>query len=209
MDFTLRTHLNLEGNKINRLNFSNLENMLENYDYADYYVQLNLYNNPMNCDCNIYDLLLCLQRDINQIKIPKIIVSIKLLFCQAPVEYYGVSVRNLNFTTFTCEKEKSQFSPDHPCGINGRCDCHFRPFDKNLYINCSGRNFFTAPKLLGLSFEVIKIELNLQENNLKEIIDMSLLEYNKIEFLDLSNNQISHISDRILSGNLKVLNKII
>ena len=47
----------IESNKITQVNLSNLEIMMENYRNKNYLTKIFLFENPITCDCNMYDLL--------------------------------------------------------------------------------------------------------------------------------------------------------
>ena len=170
--------------------------------YLDLSIYLN--ENPMQCDCNIYNFLEYLNKSPREALKTRFKLYIGNLTCDG--EYNGSSVKNLNFTSYKCVSERINYPSDTACGVKGNCTCRFRPFDKSLIIDCSSRNLMEVPELITLK-GIDRIELNLKSNNIKKMPNMKKPGYNQIEMLDLSNNQISDVSDNILHGHLKVTNE--
>ena len=176
---------------------------MESYYNKSYHVVVSLRNNPIHCDCDIYDFLRYLNGNMNETLREKIRIFSTKLKCDRPLEHHGKNVGSLIYTNFICDISKKNFHPDNACGVNGKCSCRYRQFDETLFINCSKRNLTKTPELTNLEF-INKIELYLQSNYLTEIPDIMKSGYDKIEFLDLSDNRISNVTENILSGKLKV-----
>lgn len=170
-------------------------------------IEIFLNGNPVECDCKVYEFLQYINKDSTKSLNNKFKFYIENLVCKGPSEFSGKTLRDLKLTSFTCNSETMKFTAGDPCSNNGNCTCQFRPFDKFLIVDCSARNLREIPDFPNLK-GIDKVELNLQSNNLKQMPDMKKLGYNKIEVIDLSNNQISEVPENILrSTSLKVINR--
>ena len=162
--------------------------------------------NPIQCDCNIYDLLKYVNEESVKVLRNNIRISIYNLKCKGPPELKETNIQNLHYLSHTCKINKSKFASDTACGIHENGECSFRPHDKTLIINCSDKDLEKIPKVNNLK-NVKRIELYLQSNNLTKMSNFKNSMYNKVEIFDLSNNKISDVADYILHGNLQVINK--
>lgn len=186
------------------MNLFNIENIAMSHFILNKTEFINLDNNPIRCDCGLYDLLRYNDRAMTESVRNTIHISTRELICASPFENRGLKIHSFKYDTYSCKMKNFNFHQDEPCGTNGNCDCFFRPFDKALLINCSSRNMDSLPIFLSEFQNVDRVELYLQSNNLKDIPNMNSQGYNKIQFLDLSDNQISEVTESILSNQLTV-----
>ena len=179
-----------------------MEELVNSYPKKDSQIQIpiSIIKNPIQCDCNIYHLLRYIKGDMSKEVVKVFNLVTEHLFCKE----VGLSLHNISYATHTCQLQRSEFASESACGINGKCECRFRPHDKTLFVDCSNRNLDAAPSLSD-NHNASQIELDLSSNNLTEIPNLSQTGYDEISLLDLSANKISNITNEILLGNLKVL----
>ncbi|XP_076766748.1 toll like receptor [Xylocopa sonorina] len=150
-------------------------------------------NNPIVCDCNLYNFLRYLDGDMNSNVRGYFNIIPGNMTCQSPEWIQGIKVTNLTFRSLKCEVLD---------GCPEKCSCWRKPYDKAFLVDCSHRNLTSVPRsikcLPGYHFE-----LNLSNNKLTRFeIDSKNKQISK---LLLSNNNIYDISVNELPLNMKVL----
>lgn len=120
-------------------------------------------NNPINCDCNMYDLSLYYNKKMNP-KVYKFIeLELSTLFCASPPRLLSKPVINVSSDMLTCLVTEETFCPDN-------CSCSKRPFDKTFIVDCSNKSLDEVPKLSGvIPKECNQTEVHLEYNNLNSI----------------------------------------
>ena len=205
-DFRSLTYLDVSFNKISRISITLNElkqlpilisgKVAEMINEDTLIRIVDVRNNPIQCDCEIYNFLEFIKKENN-----KILFKIENLICHTPDYYNDTEVVSLNYQNFQCPIKYDNFSKNDACA--GICDCWIRPFDKSMIINCGNKNLSKIPELTSVK-NAPKIELYLKSNKIKEFPDIQQPGYNKIELLDLSNNLISEFDEHILNSNIQV-----
>ncbi|KAI4487752.1 hypothetical protein M0802_011857 [Mischocyttarus mexicanus] len=161
-------------------------------------------NNPILCDCNLYDLIRLFN---NKMPIPVYnyfeIISDGLM-CVHKNGTLGPKIEELNSVTYICP-EDDYFKMETKCQIG--CTCGVRSNDKTRVLDCSYQNMST--------FEIDKdrvnfaanypIILNLTGNALTKIPSVESLKPINVTGLLLSNNRINAITLNNLPKSLMAL----
>ncbi|KAF7988133.1 hypothetical protein HCN44_007627 [Aphidius gifuensis] len=187
----------LENNKIQTIEFDNCHNELS----FSYFFELFIDNNPLICDCKIYKLLFYLEErstvsSLNDFYVKNYQINIGNLKCHGPEFSKTTKILELNSKTFEC------LDTDYCPKI---CNCKMLPEGEKYTIDCSQKNLTEAPSMI-MAPEGYHVELNLTNNSIKAMPNMSQPGYEKVSLLSLENNKINHLNDTNLSTNLRVLN---
>ncbi|XP_011308295.1 protein toll [Fopius arisanus] len=158
-------------------------------------------NNPINCDCDIYDLLRYREGDMDPKVQNNVHLKMEKLKCQKPSGLLNLSVENLKSKSLKCLVENPEI---YNATCPGKCECWLQPSKRAYLIDCSYQGLTVAPQSLkapgGLT-----IELNLNGNFLKKMPSMRQPGYEAVTALSLSKNEIMELSQSSLSKNLRVL----
>ena len=163
---------------------------------------INLNHNPINCDCQIINFLSYIKKQTNQNTTSnRFHIESSEVICAGPSIYEGIKIKDIEINNFLCQNDTAVSDPQNFCNI---CDCWMKPFDNTLILNCSQRNIGNFLEKINVT-EITKIELNLQATNLYEIPNLQKIEYGKnISLINLSNNFISTVDEKLLTQNLQV-----
>ena len=157
---------------------------------------VNIGNNPIKCDCEIYDFLRFLLVERN-----RIVFMVDKLICHDSDFNTGTKVADLQYKNFECPVIFSNFSSENTC--TSICDCRKKPFDDLITVNCSSKGLNKFTELISIQ-NVSKIFLYMDSNNVTKFPDLQESGYDKVELLDLSNNRINDFDENIFTGNIKV-----
>lgn len=139
--------------------------------------KLFLSNNPIRCDCEIYDFV----NYVQDIKITSWRIM-EDITCDGPFDYQHVSLKSLDSRELTCPME---VCPEE-------CVCRRRPYDKNYLVDCSYKNMTRVPVISINDQTLERIEVNLNGNLLED--SPSMLEgYKNVTRLYLSGNNIKQL----------------
>lgn len=194
-DFTI----DLSYNKITNVNLHDPfnENFEERFNgERRSSVVLFLNNNPIECDCGLYDFLRYLDGSMMNVRDT---LSIKTgpMKCFNSKMYENILLSELNSKSYKCIPPMEAINHVEMCPNN--CDKWIRPFDKTFIFNCSYRNLHQAPEsLCSLRDENFVNELDLTGNRIKIIPNLQYNGYNNLSRLTLSHNEISSISRNVL-----------
>ncbi|XP_008550475.1 protein toll isoform X2 [Microplitis demolitor] len=163
-------------------------------------VIIDIGNNPINCDCQIHDLLQYLEglipSALNQFEL-----RVKNLKCHEPAELKDYLIKDLSSKSFRCKFDDSQMSNNKSCP--SMCDCQLRPSNKAFIVDCSYRKLTEAPE--GFYYPAHHVEMNLAGNLLQEFPSLKKPGYSNITILYLNNNNISSIAADNLSDTIEEL----
>lgn len=184
------TEINLSNNLIKTLNFWNFQEshtkkmlmLLNNFKF-------DFSRNPIECDCHLLSLL-----DFFQKAKEDKIYSVKKYFyqnwkCHSPPEFQNRPILSLSKEDLYCH----ELLTDCP----KKCFCYQRPINKMVIVDCRGRQLTSLPNRMPSG----NLELWFQYNNISKIEQRNYLQ--RIEILNLNNNQISDINDVKYLKNLK------
>ncbi|XP_063987785.1 protein toll [Diachasmimorpha longicaudata] len=161
-------------------------------------VTVSIENNPLNCDCDIYDLLRYQEGDMDA-KV-KNIVDLKMtnLTCQKPSWLATTPVENIKFESLKCLVEDATI---YNATCPDVCKCWMKPNNRSYIIDCSYRNLTKAPDHVRAP-QGLSIELYLGGNSLRNMPSMSSPGYDTVKVLSLSRNEITQLPLEGLSNNL-------
>ncbi|KAL1488353.1 hypothetical protein ABEB36_014830 [Hypothenemus hampei] len=177
--------IDLSNNLLENVNFILVEqNWIQNVNNTDETgksTTIKLANNPIVCDCNMYDLARYNVRDIDL----KNIVNLQLdgVFC-ANESKRIVDVKPQDIQCKVLE------------GCPNICGCNFEPFRKAMVVNCSFKELEAYPefKFNTSEFAYNQTVLIIRGNNLTKEPYRINDSYDNITKLDLSQNLLSSVS---------------
>ncbi|XP_071454320.1 protein toll-like [Hetaerina americana] len=182
-------------------------------------------NNPLDCDCKVYDLL----RYIEGRMAPQVMELFSLktdnLFCHSPENVMGKSVKSLSSYSLTCDSDLAvstaqdeemldTISNDTQQALKlfgekcpRHCQCLARPEDHSLVINCSGANLTTLPLALPIVSRSSYTEFQAEGLGLQKLWPPSSLAlgYDRVKVLKLGRNLLTQIDVSSLPPQLTVL----
>lgn len=163
---------------------------------------LNIRENPIVCDCYIYELL----NYINDVKIKeKLKIKINKLKCNGPKEYNGEYLSKININEFVCDSTNYDGRMSVMRSLNIPYECLVRKNLKKhiIIIDCDNRKIIQLPNKLCDNCLDYNIELNLRNNLLTKIPNINLF-YKNVTKLFLSGNKIENFDTKILDTNIEV-----
>ncbi|XP_014203428.1 protein toll [Copidosoma floridanum] len=197
-------NVDLRHNNISRVVLAGLE-LLSSNQTEPRNVIVDIADNPIRCNCEVYDLVRYLNGDMHPYVQNYVHLKPGDLVCHSPEYMRGAQVFELRAKTLKCMVENTQARPGDPCSpTNDACTCWLRPEDQALLLDCVARNLTRAPEWIDTR-DVAKVELDLRMNNLEEPPSMYKKGYDKVTSLNLAHNRISFIDEELLSPNLKTL----
>ncbi|XP_015189900.1 PREDICTED: protein toll-like [Polistes dominula] len=204
-DFVFWKHIvivNLRNNNIKKIFLNNIESSAKR-NYGNRHFVIDVKNNPLSCDCSLYDIVRYFNGDMPVTVYNFIELILGNLTCVQPDGTQGPLINQLDFKTYKCQ-EDAFFELHKNCQT--RCTCYVRPYDKARILDCSYKNIpiFRIDKSKVHFVSMHALVLNFTGNHLKKIPSLDdLQEFNLIE-LFLSNNQISKVSLDNFPTTLKV-----
>lgn len=155
--------------------------------YNAYYIEVNINNNPIKCDCALYELATYFSNSGEPAVKALIKIDGKSLTCAEPDDYRGIPVLNVLPTQVHCLADQS-YCPEH-------CICYEKPAEELLIVDCSNKDLRYTPALSDNLKNVKRfkyIEVSLENNSL---IDFNFTRgYESVNKLRLSNNHLNKIS---------------
>ncbi|XP_062539374.1 protein toll-like [Armigeres subalbatus] len=211
LQFQSNISLNLANNEISRIILADLDLK------SNQKINVNLNNNPLQCDCNLLKFVQLVQSRPEH----GLLFTTDNLRCAEPRNLFDASMDELQTKDLVCEFPSAEDCPQN-------CDCALRLVDHTAVINCSGRGLTHIPKLptpSHLHEDFNALELHVENNEITFLPDSYLTGYNevtqlyaqnnsirkvlpqnipsKLQFLDLSQNQLQLVED----PTLEVLNR--
>ncbi|KAI4498460.1 hypothetical protein M0802_006395 [Mischocyttarus mexicanus] len=167
-------------------------------------VKILIENNPILCDCHLYDLIRYFNNELPTSIYNYVEIVTQNLTCIHTNGTMGPKIEQLNSTTYVCSDD-TFFKKDTYCPIG--CKCYIRMKDKTRIIDCSRKQMsdFVVDKekpYLSYNYPVI---LDLSWNALTKMPPIEPLEPIILISLLLSNNRISEITIDKLPPTLQVL----
>jgi protein toll len=168
-----------------------------------------LEQNPLMCNCEVYDLLRYLEDRLEPEARSFFEIIPGSLSCAGPPEIRGTAVKQLSSLTIQCSLPRLVDCP-HPCG------CYERPADSALIVECSGLNLSQSPANLPdpvkfnvsvLSPQRIRLnqtELRLRGNSISTLPPTTAPGYDRVTRLYLSQNNISTLEADQVPPHLQV-----
>ncbi|KAG8036526.1 hypothetical protein G9C98_003848 [Cotesia typhae] len=201
-DLTLsskKAEVDLRYNMIESINMyrNAYENLIEKYPHD---AVINIGNNPLKCDCQIYDFLQYFEGELSYQR-QRFNLKVDDLKCDSPKKMKGLAIKNFKSKNFTCVYRDSEVNDDKSCP--NKCECTTRPSDKAFLMNCSYRELREPPQSFNNPGH--NVEMDLSGNFLKTMPSLNQKGYENITILRLNNNNISSIDADNLSDTLEEL----
>ncbi|XP_046405206.1 protein toll-like [Ischnura elegans] len=221
-------HVDLSNNNISLIDFKAAETLAraqEQPKLSKKNVVVILDNNPLNCDCKVYDLLRYVEgRMAPQVNL---LFNVKTdnLYCASPQNIMGKPVRSLSSSNLTCDSDLPQLTEldeemlvsiwndtEQALKVTGskcprRCYCLDRPEDHSLVVNCSGSNLTSLPVALPVVSWSNYTELHAEGLGLQKLwAPWSLpIGYDRVRVLRLGRNSLTHLDVMSLPPHLDIL----
>ncbi|KAF2884862.1 hypothetical protein ILUMI_21339 [Ignelater luminosus] len=171
--------------------------------------------NPVACDCRLLGFIQYLEQVLSPATQEAVSIQFNNLTCVSPSDLYGRPVAKLKSSELVCSLEQMAIEGE----LTEKCVYGFRPKDESLIVNCTNANFTSMPILVLPERVFFKnMEVHLQKNQITtgpeknmgyENVTKLFLSQNKIkeiswippkiELLELNNNSISRINNKVLS----------
>nr|XP_018912942.1 PREDICTED: protein toll [Bemisia tabaci] len=203
--------VNLNDNEISTVNFRHIEQfaLLQlnsstgvNYKNEKKSINVKIGNNPIICDCFIYDLIRYYEGTLTP--------EVRFLFsidlgetrCAGPNGMQHLKVATLNSKILTCSWDQIG-NISHPCPQH--CACAFRVHDNAMIMDCSNGDLDRFPDSIPSVSGLMKTELNLSNNKLRKLPTDDVFIKHNITKIDVSYNQIGNIDQILFPQSLQVL----
>jgi protein toll len=190
--------VDLTHNKIRHISLHDAEDIASLQKFSRDVIIL-VDNNPLNCDCDLYDFLRYIEGRMH----PKVQEYFHIipqnLTCQSPESLKNVRVTDLRSKSLTCTMNQG---PNITCPEE--CDCSFKPVDQTFIFDCSHRKLTQVSNNIKQPGYPWDLKLNFSGNRLTRMPDLKKLELHFVKELILSHNNISEIFLDELSSTLKV-----
>ncbi|XP_076396056.1 uncharacterized protein LOC143263919 [Megachile rotundata] len=174
--------LDLRHNKIQHIQLNTKEEY-GNYKAIKGNIEIFVANNPIICDCKLYDFLYYLGEKMRPAFQQFVHITAENLTCRGPEWTNGTLVNKLQWKTFKCPKSES-------CPT--KCSCWIKPNERLFLIDCSYKNLTAIPTDMN-SIPYYRSEIN------------KSTEIPFLTKLRLANNNISDVSVKELSLNVEAL----
>lgn len=184
-------------NQIEEINFQ------QDIDASMLRIEVLLNNNPIKCDCKIFDFVKYLVNRSNDTeKQSNIKVRIGDMQCAKPDNMANVLVKSLKTRELVCPLDDESTSIKRcPEG----CTCLVRPDDRHLLVKCpSSVNIDELPVASTINYQ--ETELTLENGNLTVLPTIQSEGYKQVTKLIVNNNSIGVIELDNLPPKLKALN---
>ncbi|XP_050465403.1 protein toll [Cataglyphis hispanica] len=190
--------VDLTYNKIQHIFLHNAEQIAE-FQQAFHDAIILVANNPLNCDCGLYDFLRYIEGKMHSNVQNYFHIIPGNLTCQNPEDLKNVPVKMLKSESLMCTVNDTNLECPEIC------DCHVKP-DGNVFIfNCSHRNLTSIPSNIKNPGDLWQVELNFANNQFTRMPDLKNLKHESVKKLDLSHNNISEIFLDELPRTIQVL----
>lgn len=163
-------------------------------------VIVSIENNPIRCDCRLYDLLRYLEGRLHPNVLNAFHLKLGKLKCDSPSEFRDVAVTNLKSKTLKCDASDPESNEAH---CPDKCKCYMRPEDNAYLVNCAYMGLTEAPAKIETPADY-RVELNLTGNMLTKMPALSNPGYENLTVLALGHNRISRLLIGKIPHNLKV-----
>ena len=159
-------------------------------------IEMIMINNPLQCNCFLYDFIRYLDESRPKLK-QKLRIVIGPMECSSSKELKGTLISSLKSKDYRCIasdlEEYEGICPES-------CSRWIKPFDHKLIFDCTYKNLIEAPKTMCkfTSNEYVN-EVNLTGNFIRNIPNLNQIGYDRVRDLVLTNNNISTIPKDVFS----------
>lgn len=211
------TALTLNNNKIkgiphglrNLRNLKKLDLKNNSIEYLDYYdfahtpqqdIDIELRDNPLICDCSLFEFSQLLQGKISEEEKDKIqlrVVDKTKVKCSLPNDRSVQKlVMTLDTTKLICYRKECHSS----------CTCAVRPYDHMFIVECAHQGLHTIPAIKPYLPEGnYSIILDLKNNSITSLEGLQKPEYSNLVNLTMPYNYLKSVNESYLSKRLQVL----
>ncbi|XP_003704992.1 toll like receptor [Megachile rotundata] len=188
--------VDLRHNKIKHVSLRGAEAVAK-YQEVPRNVIIYVDDNPVMCDCDLYDFLRYLNGDMHPFVQNYFHIIPGNLTCHGPAVQTCMVVDKLQSKSFVCPTLK-------PCPSG--CSCWIRRNDNALLVDCSYKNLTQIPQHIQTIFDY-RLELNFVGNNLTKMPSLAEIGLNNVSTptLLLANNSLKEISLDELPSNIEIL----
>ncbi|KZC03990.1 Protein toll [Dufourea novaeangliae] len=188
--------VDLRHNNISHIYLNNAENVASLQTLPRDVIIL-VENNPIACDCDLYDFLRYLEGKMHPYVQNYFHIKPGSLSCQSPEWITNILVSDLKSKSLKCEIL-------HHCPTS--CTCWVKPHDRSFLIDCSYKNLISVPHNIQIPPHY-KLELNLTGNKLTKLMPLADIGLNNVSIskLYLSDTNISSVSLDALPLAIEVL----
>nr|AEX20238.1 toll-like receptor [Scylla paramamosain]AGG55849.1 toll-like receptor [Scylla serrata] len=160
-------------------------------------IKIELKDNPLICDCSLYNFALWLQGKISEGDVQLDVVDNAYIKCSMPDDR-GVQkfVMTLDLNTLVCNRKVC-----HPS-----CTCVTRPHDNMFFMECVQQRLQGIPALKAyLPQGNYSVTLNLKNNSITSLEGLQRPEYSNVVNLTMANNYLKFINESYLPRRLQAL----
>lgn len=213
--------VDLTHNQIQHIFLHDAENLAIGQQYKHRNVIISVENNPLSCDCDMYDFLRYLEGEVHPDVQDYFHIKPGNLRCHSPEELKDISIDVLSSRRFSQSLTCRLKNTDSITVCSERCDCFFRPMDKAFIFDCVNKQLTSVPSDIKepdissirnfiRTFDSISyFALNLSHNWLMHMPNLERMGLESpVKELVLSDNNISEISLDGLNTMMKVCNII-
>ncbi|XP_067205443.1 protein toll-like isoform X4 [Linepithema humile] len=195
--------VNLTHNKIQHIFLHDAEYIIKEKSKTFHNVKILVENNPLTCDCDVYDFLRYYEGEMRNVQ-GHFQIELNNLICHSPKELEKVRLYSKSLACKIQNTDSITICPE-------KCDCFLKPYDKAFIFDCSHKNLTNVPNNItepNIQFiqnltksvnTISKFYLNFSHNRLTQIPDLEKLKLRSVNKLFLSHNDISTISKNRLS----------
>ena len=189
--------VNLDYNNVTYIDLKNVDKY--RIEHLRFHVSISIQNNPIRCNCKLYDFLLYLEGRLHA----KVKETLELLIgkskCHGPREYRDIVITDLRSQTLQCNVNEEDLGIECP----NKCVCYMRPENNTFIVDCGFKGLMEAPRKIDCPPHH-HFELILTGNYLTKMPNLDQNGYNNVTTLALDHNNISSITVDGLSNKLKV-----
>lgn len=178
--------LDLSHNKIEHILLQEAE-LISNSQVIPRDVIIRVNNNPIICDCFLYDFLRYIEGRMHSSVQNFFHIIPDNLSCHSPEWLKDINVTDLQSKTLKCTTKGFNI----PCPQE--CNCILRPEDKAFTINCSNKNLTQLPSDIKDPGKPFKLGLDFSNNRLKKMPNLAGLKLQSAKLINLSHNNISEV----------------
>ena len=186
-------HTNVDLSDSPRANLQNLPHTSKRV------VDLELRDNPLICDCNLYKFSQLLQDKISEEEKDKIQFNVfdkKMVKCSMPNDSRVQQlVMTLDTSTLVCYRKECYPS----------CTCATRPHDHMFIMECAQQNLRTIPPLKAYLPKGNSVTLNLQNGSITSLEGLQSSDYSSLVNLTMPYNFLKFINESYLPKTLQAL----
>ncbi|EFN86808.1 protein toll [Harpegnathos saltator] len=183
-----KLNVDLTHNKIEHIFLKEVELLASSQDVPRDVI-ISVENNPIKCDCILYDFLRYIEGRMHPYAQNFFHIKPGDLKCHSPKWLEDVKVTNLRSRTLKCNVKDTNLKL--PC--SQECECILRPDDRSFKIDCSHKNMTHMPSDIKDPGQPFRLGLNFSSNMLTKMPNLMELKLESTKLVDLSNNNISEI----------------